>query len=60
MDEKRERTQADKQSRNKRLTLTDPSGAISSPARTCDLRAAPDPTIQDPNKAATLTQLSCA
>ena len=28
------------------------------PARTCDLRAAPDPAIQDPNKAATLTQLS--
>ena len=33
---------------------------ISSAARTCDLRAAPDPAIQDPNKAATLTQLSCA
>jgi len=30
------------------------------PARTYDLRAAPDPAIQDPNKAATLTQLSCA
>jgi hypothetical protein len=60
MDDKRERTQADKQSRNKSLTLTDPSGAISCPARTCDLRAAPDPAIQDPNKAATLTQLSCA
>src|SRR5262245_53160162 len=34
-----------------------PFGAISCPARTCDLRAAPDPAIQDPNKAATLTQL---
>src|SRR5262245_15818959 len=59
MDEKRERTQADKQSRNKSPTLTDPSRAISSPARTCDLRAAPDPAIQDPNKVATLTQLMC-
>jgi hypothetical protein len=59
MDEKRERTQADKHSRNKGLTLTDPSGALSSPARTCDLRAALDPAIQDHNKAATLTQLSC-
>src|SRR5262249_24289739 len=37
-----------------------PSGAISSPARSRDFRAAPDPAIQDPNKAATLTQLSCA
>ena len=59
MGEKRERTQADKHSRNKRLNLTDPSGA-SSPARTSDLHVAPDPAIQDPNKAATLTQLSCA
>jgi hypothetical protein len=59
MDEKRERTQADKQSRNNSLTLTDPSGAISTPACTCDLCAAPHPAIQDPNKAATLTQLSC-
>jgi hypothetical protein len=33
--------------------------APASPAHTCDLRAAPDPVIQDTNKAATLTQLSC-
>jgi hypothetical protein len=32
----------------------------SSPTRPCDLRAAPDPAIQDPNRAATLTQLRCA
>jgi hypothetical protein len=50
MDEKRERTQADKQSRNNSLTLTDPSGAISSPARSCDLRAAPDPPSKTPTR----------
>src|SRR5215467_639601 len=37
-----------------------PSGAISSPACIRGLRAASDPAIQDPNKAATFTQLSCA
>ena len=35
------------------------SAELTKPA-TCDFRAAPNPAIQDPNKAATLTQLNSA
>jgi hypothetical protein len=52
MDEKRERTQADKQPRN-RVTLTDPSGVILQLARTCDLHR--PPTL--PSKSSTGPQL---